>query len=271
MKAERIILHLALLAGGFVMVLPLVWMVLTSLKTFAETMQTPPVLFPAVWQFGNYAQVFEKTNFFRYLLNTVIVTGVKTTGQLLFCSMAAFAFATMRFPFKGALFLTMLSVMMLPHQLALVPTFLLMKQLNWLNTYQALIVPGLASAFGVFLLRQFFMSVPREIGEAAKIDGCSYGGIYWNIYIRLSKPGLVSLAIFVIIAAWNDFLNPLILTSSDSMRMLSIAVASFVGEFATDYPLMMAAATMAVTPLIVMFVLLQRYFIQGIALTGLKG
>jgi multiple sugar transport system permease protein len=177
----------------------------------------------------------------------------------------------MRFPLKNVLFLTILSVMMLPHQLALVPTFLLMKQLNWLNSYQALIVPGLASAFGIFLLRQFFLSIPKEIGEAAKIDGCSYPAIYWHFYLRLSKPGLVSLAIFVIIASWNDFMNPLILTSSDNMRVLSLAVASFVGEFTTDYPLMMAAATMAVAPLIAVFVVLQRYFIEGIALTGLKG
>lgn len=271
MKVQRIAVHAVLLTGGLVMALPLVWMVLTSLKTFAESMQAPPVLFPKVWQIGNYARVFEKTKFVRYILNTFLMTGVRTSGQLLLCSMAAFAFATMRFPLKNVLFMTMLSVMMLPHQLALVPTFLLMKHLGWLNSYQALIVPGLASAFGVFLLRQFFMSIPMEIGEAAKIDGCSYPQIYWHFYLKLSRPGLVSLAIFVIIAAWNDFMNPLILTSTDSMRVLSLAVASFVGEFATDYPLMMAAATMAVAPLIVMFVLLQRYFIQGIALTGLKG
>ncbi|MDD9265610.1 carbohydrate ABC transporter permease [Paenibacillus sp. GCM10023248] len=270
MKDDRLLTHLGLLAGALLMVLPFLWMALTSVKTFAESMHAPPTLFPAVWQFANYIKVFQTTDLLRYLGNTVLVTVVKTAGQLLFCSMAAFAFATLRFPWKNTLFLLMLSVMMLPHQLTLVPTFLLIKQLGWLNTYQALIVPGLASAFGIFLLRQFFLSLPAEIGEAAKVDGFSYPRIYWSIYMALSRPGLVSLAIFVIIASWNDFLNPLVLTSSDQMRLLSLGVASFVGEFATDYPLMMAAACIAVLPLIVIFMVLQRYFIQGIALTGVK-
>lgn len=270
MKLGRFLLHGGLLLGVIVMATPLLWMGLTSVKTFAESMQAPPTIFPAVWQFANYERVLQKTEFLRYFSNTLFVTVVKTVGQLLFCSMAAFAFATMRFPWKNTLFLLILSVMMLPHQLALLPTFILMKQLGWLNTYQALIVPGLASGFGIFLLRQFFLSLPVEIGEAAKMDGASYPRIYWSLYMSLSKPGLISLSIFVIIASWNDFLNPLILTSSDKMRMLSLGVASFVGEFATDYPLMMAAACIAVLPLIVMFILLQRYFIQGIALTGVK-
>lgn len=270
-QSRHILTHGLLAAGACLMALPLLWMALTSLKTFAESMQAPPTLFPSRWQFSNYGKVLEETAFIRYFGNTVLVTAVKTSGQLLFCSMAAFAFAALRFPWKRTLFVLILSVMMMPHQLSLVPIFLLMKQLGWLDTYQALIVPGLASAFGIFLLRQFFLSLPAEIGEAAKIDGASYPRIYWSFYMALSRPGLISLAIFVIIASWNDFLNPLILTNSDDMRLLSLAVASFVGEFATDYPLMMAAACISILPLILMFVLLQRYFIQGIALTGMKG
>lgn len=252
------------------MSMPFLWMVLTSLKTFAESMQAPPTLLPKTWQIQNYAKVFEETAYFQYFWNTVLVTVLKTTGQLLLCSMAAFAFATMRFPGKNVLFLLLLSVMMLPHQISLIPLFLVIKELGWLDHYQALVIPGLASAFGIFLLRQFFMSIPPELGEAAKIDGASYFRIYTRLYMPLSGPGIISLAIFVVIASWNDFLNPLVLTSSDDMRLLSLAVASFVGEYATDYPLMMAAACITVLPLIVVFATLQRYFIQGIALTGMK-
>ncbi|MFC4103367.1 carbohydrate ABC transporter permease [Paenibacillus xanthanilyticus] len=269
-RLYRLLIHAVLAAGALLMALPFLWMVLTSLKTFAESMQAPPTLIPAAWQFGNYAKVFEETDFLRYFGNTLLLTVVKTAGQLLFCSMAAFAFATMRFPGRNALFLLLLSVMMLPHQISLIPTFLLVKELHWLDTYYALTVPGLASAFGIFLLRQFFLSIPAELGEAARVDGASFPRIYARVYLPLSAPGLLSLSIFVVMAAWNDFLNPLVMTSSDEMRTLSLAVASFVGEFSTDYPLMMAAACMAVLPLIVLFAALQRYFIQGIALTGMK-
>ncbi|MFC4776881.1 carbohydrate ABC transporter permease [Paenibacillus sp. GCM10023252] len=270
MKLHRLILHLFFLLGALVMVFPFLWMLDTSVKTFAESMQTPPKLLPEQWQWGNYADVFEQTNYIRYYLNTLFVTLVKTGGQLLLCSLAAFAFATMTFPGKRSLFILILSKMMIPQQIILIPTFVLMKHLGWLDTYYALIVPGLASAFGIFLLRQFFLSLPKELGEAAQIDGSSYFRIYWEMYLPLSRPGLTALAIFVILASWNDFMWPLIFTSSDGMRVLSLAVASFVGEFSTEYPLMMAAACMAIAPLILLFTLFQRYFVAGIALSGMK-
>ncbi|MGX4587296.1 carbohydrate ABC transporter permease [Paenibacillus chitinolyticus] len=266
----KIVLHAVLIAGAAIMLLPFLWMLDTSLKTFAESMQAPPVLIPEKPRFDNYLEVFRETRFSRYYLNTLMVTAVKTAGQLLFCSLAAYAFATMSFPGKRVLFLLILSNMMIPQQIILIPAFVVMKQLGWLDTYYALIVPGLASAFGIFLLRQFFMSIPKEIGEAARIDGSSFFRIYRSIYLPLAKPGLAALAIFVIMASWNDFIWPLLFTSSDEMRVLSLAVSSFVGEFSTEYPFMMAAACMAVLPLLLLFLFFQKYFVQGIALTGIK-
>ncbi|WP_409344262.1 carbohydrate ABC transporter permease [Paenibacillus sp. MBLB4367] len=183
----------------------------------------------------------------------------------------AYAIATMYFPGKNIIFLLILSVMMIPSQIILIPMYIIMRDLDWLNTYQALIVPGIASAFGIFLLRQFFMSTPREINEAARIDGCSFFMIYWRIFLPLSVPALVSLSIFVLMASWNDFIWPLILTNTTEMHVLSIAISSFVYEYGADFPSMMAAACLSVLPLITAFLFLQRYFIEGIAMTGVKG
>ncbi|PWW03176.1 carbohydrate ABC transporter membrane protein 2 (CUT1 family) [Paenibacillus cellulosilyticus] len=268
--ASKITLHIVLIAGAFLMFVPFLWMFDTALKTFEESMLTPPKLLPDVIQWSNFVEVFVKTDYIRYYFNTIAVALSKTVGQLFFCSLAAFAFATMSFPGKNTLFFIILSNMMVPSQIVIIPTFVLMKEFGWLDSYNALIVPGLASAFGIFLLRQFFLSIPRELGEAAQIDGSSYFRIYWSLYLPLSRSGLTALAIFVLIASWNDFIWPLILTNSDEMRVLSLAVASFVGEFSTEYPLMMAAAFMALLPLVVLFLLLQRFFIEGIALTGMK-
>lgn len=269
-RLRQLVVHAILIAGAFLMFVPFLWMLDTALKSFPESMMTPPKLLPEVLHWSNFKEVFVQTDYVRYYFNTTIVALAKTAGQLFFCSLAAFAFATMSFPGKNGLFILILSNMMVPSQIVIIPTFILMKHLGWLDSYNALIIPGVASAFGIFLLRQFFLSIPRELGEAAQIDGSSYFRIYWQLYLPLSRSGLVALAIFVLIASWNDFIWPLILTNSEEMRVLSLAVASFVGEFSTEYPLMMAAAFMALLPLIVIFLLLQRFFIEGIALTGIK-
>lgn len=253
------------------MVAPFLWMVLTSFKTLPESLKVPPEIFPGSWQFENFTKVWGKNNFGRYYLNSIFVTVARTAGQLLLCSLAAFAFARLRFPGKNLLFLGMLSVLMVPSQVVLIPNFILMQQFRWLDTFYALIVPGIFSAFGTFLLRQFFMGLPKDLDEAAKIDGCSLFGIYWRIYLPLAKPALVALAIFTILAAWNDFFFPLIMTSSDSMRVLPVGIANFQGQYTTDYPLLMAGALLATLPMILMFIFLQRYFIEGIAMTGTKG
>ncbi|TJY44029.1 carbohydrate ABC transporter permease [Cohnella pontilimi] len=270
-RSGHLWVHAVLLLGSVFMVVPFLWMLSTSLKTYAESMQVPPVWIPSDWHFDNYSKVLETVNFTRYYWNTFFMTAGRTIGQLLLCSLAAYAFACLRFPGKSIIFVAMLSVLMIPSQVVMIPSFVIMRNLDWLDTFYVLIIPGIFSAFGTFLLRQFFMGLPKELEEAAKIDGSSYFGIYWRIYLPLSSSALVSLAIFTILASWNDLQWPLIMTSEESMRVLSIGISSFQGQHATDYPLLMAAAVMATIPIILIFIFFQRYFIEGIAMSGIKG
>ncbi|MGE7823077.1 carbohydrate ABC transporter permease [Paenibacillus sp. NPDC093718] len=270
-KASRLAVHILLAVGALLMIMPFLWMISTSFKSFADSMSVPPQWLPVEWHPDNYLRVIQTIDFGTYYLNTVIVTVGRTAGQLILCSLAAYAFASLRFPFKNAIFLALLAVLMVPSQVVMIPSFVIMREFNWLDTFYVLIVPGIFSAFGTFLLRQFFMTLPKDLEEAAKIDGCSYFRIYWNIYLPLSKAALVSLAIFTILASWNDLLWPLIMTSSEEMRVLSIGISSFQGQHSTDYPLLMAGALMATLPIIILFIFLQRYFIEGIAMNGIKG
>ncbi|WP_339266335.1 carbohydrate ABC transporter permease [Paenibacillus sp. FSL K6-1330] len=270
-KASRLAVHILLAVGALLMIMPFLWMISTSFKSFADSMSVPPKWLPVEWHPDNYLRVIQTIDFGTYYLNTIIVTVGRTAGQLILCSLAAYAFASLRFPFKNAIFLALLAVLMVPSQVVMIPSFVIMREFNWLDTFYVLIVPGIFSAFGTFLLRQFFMTLPKDLEEAAKIDGCSYFRIYWNIYLPLSKAALVSLAIFTILASWNDLLWPLIMTSSEEMRVLSIGISSFQGQHSTDYPLLMAGALMATLPIIVLFIFLQRYFIEGIAMNGIKG
>lgn len=270
-KKKNWIVHLILIVGAIVMVTPFFWMVSTSLKSFAESMKVPPNLVPSVLHLENFANVIEKINFTRYYVNTIAITVGRTVGQLLLCSLAAFAFARLRFPGNNVIFVGILSVLMVPSQVVLIPSFVLMRELNWIDTFYALIVPGIFSAFGTFLMRQFFLTIPKDLDEAAKVDGSSLFGIYWRIFLPLARSALISLAIITVLAAWNDLLWPLTMTSSDEMRVLSIGISSFQGQHGTDYPLLMAGALMATLPMILMFILLQRYFIEGIAVSGIKG
>lgn len=270
-KASRLAVHILLAVGALLMIMPFLWMISTSFKSFTDSMSVPPKWLPVEWHPDNYLRVIQTIDFGTYYLNTVIVTVGRTAGQLILCSLAAYAFASLRFPFKNAIFLALLAVLMVPSQVVMIPSFVIMREFNWLDTFYVLIVPGIFSAFGTFLLRQFFMTLPKDLEEAAKIDGCSYFRIYWNIYLPLSKAALVSLAIFTILASWNDLLWPLIMTSSEEMRVLSIGISSFQGQHSTDYPLLMAGALMATLPIIILFIFLQRYFIEGIAMNGIKG
>jgi multiple sugar transport system permease protein len=230
----------------------------------------PPSIIPKEWKFENYLKVFESVDFLKYYLNTIILTLGRTLAQLFLCSLAAFAFARLRFRGKNILFIAILSVLMVPPQVILIPNYAILTQLGWIDTFAALIVPGMFSAFGVFLLRQFFMGIPKELDEAATIDGCSFFGIYWRIILPNSTPALMALGIFTILASWNDFLWPLVMTSSESMRVLSVGIASFQGQYSTNYPLLMAGAVMSTIPMLIMFIFLQKHLIAGIALGGIR-
>ncbi|MEC0241624.1 carbohydrate ABC transporter permease [Paenibacillus dokdonensis] len=270
-RSRQIAVHILLIVGAVLMIMPFLWMLSTSFKSFGDSMKVPPTLFPNEWHFENYSKVLSTIDFGRYYGNTILVTLGRTIGQLVLCSLAAYSFACLKFPGKNIIFLALLAVLMVPSQVVMIPSFVIMRELNWLDTFYVLIIPGIFSAFGTFLLRQFFMTLPKDLEEAAKIDGCSYFRIYWNIYLPLSKSALVSLAIFTILASWNELLWPLIMTSSEDMRVLSIGISTFQGQHSTDYPLLMAGAVMATLPIIILFIFLQRYFIEGIAMNGIKG
>lgn len=257
---------LAILAGACV--IPFVWMVLTGLKPDSEVMTNPPTWIPSVVKWSNFGRAFSAFPFARFLANTLWVAVAATGLQLVTSTLAAYAFARLRFPGRNVLFLLYLGTLMIPQQVTIVPLFLLMRDLGWVNTFNALILPGAFNAFGVFLLRQFFLTIPHELEEAALMDGAVRLRILWQIIVPLSGPALATLAVFTFVREWNAFLWPLIVTSSPEMRVVSVGLTLFMGQYGTDWNLLMAAATVTVLPTIAVFVLAQRYFVQGIALSG---
>lgn len=270
MKGKNIWIHVVLIIGAVMMVIPFIWMLLTSLKTYAESVHIPPKIFPKDFQWENYKEVFELLPFFKFMFNTIIVTVARTIGQLFLCSLAAYAFARIRFPGRNILFVLVLSVLMVPSQVFLLPQYMIMVKLNWLNTLQAVIVPGLFSAFGTFLLRQFFMGLPKELEEAARLDGCNHFQIYWKIMLPLAKPGLIALGIFTALWSWNELMWPLIVNSSSEKMTLSVGLSSLQGQYLTNYPILMAGSFLAILPMLLLFMFLQKRFIEGIAITGGK-
>lgn len=261
---------------ALIAIVPFLWMLTSSLKTPQETSTFPPSLLPAVPQWHDYADVFTAVPFLTYLRNTVLYSTLVTIGQLLFCSTAAFAFARLKFPGRDILFLLYLATMMIPLSVTLIPSFIMMKGFGWLDTVWAMTIPGmLGSAFGTFLLRQFMLTIPRDLDEAATIDGAGLFRIYWQIILPLTRSALTVLAVLTIMTIWNDFMWPLVMVNSNQVMPLTLGLAIFAGGGGTqeflNVPLAMAAATMAVAPLILIFFFAQRYFVRGIALTGFGG
>ncbi len=271
LKSLKIVsIHIFIYAGALLTVAPFLWMVLTSLKGLGEILAYPPTFLPETFHFDNYVQAFRTASFGRYYLNTFIVAVSCTLGQLMTCSMAAFAFARLRFWGRDALFLLFLGTMMIPGQVTMIPTFIILYWLGWIDTYWALVVPGLASAFGTFLLRQFFLTIPRELEDAAYIDGCSRFGVLWRIILPLSRPALATLAIFIFMYFFNDFLWPLIVVNSEEMRTVQLGLAVFRDRYLTQWDLLMAGSVTATLPILLIFFVAQKYFIKGITLSGLK-
>ncbi|MEJ8548311.1 carbohydrate ABC transporter permease [Brevibacillus borstelensis] len=269
-KRSKWLIHLLLIIGALFMIGPFLWMILTSLKTLGESTQVPPVIFPESMQWKNYSDVVATLPFTKFYWNTIFTTIIKVVGQVFLCSLAAYAFARIEFPGRNALFVLFLTVLMVPGQVFLLPQFMIMKELGWLNTLTALIVPGLFSAFGTFLLRQFFMSLPKELEEAAMLDGCNHFQIYWRIMLPLARPGLIALAIFVALWSWNDLMWPLIVNSSPDKMPLSAGLASLQGQHTTNFPVLMAGSVLAIWPMIIVFIFLQKHFVEGISLSGSK-
>lgn len=269
-KSNKILVHLLLILGSGIMIFPFIWMVITALKTKTEAIQVPPSILPEVAQWGNFAKIFEIFPFGNFYINTITSTVVITVGQVFLCALAAYAFARLEFPFKNFLFLLLLSILMVPGQTFLIPQYLIVQKLGLLDSIPALFMPGLFSAFGTFLLRQFFMSIPMEVEEAAIIDGASRIKIFFTIILPLSKSALVSLSIFSLLYGWNSLLWPLIVNTSTEKMTLSAGLASLSGQYGTDFPMVMAGSFLACIPLIIIFLIFQKQFIEGIALSGGK-
>lgn len=262
--------HVVLLGGGLIMFAPFAWQLIVSLQTLAESLHVPPKFTPS-WRWANFSDVFATVPLGRQFLNTVVVTVAITAGQLLLCSLAAYAFARLRFPGRGAVFLLFLAVLMVPGELFLLPRYEIMQGLGWLNTLQALIAPGIFGAFGTFLLRQFFMTLPKELDEAARLDGANPLQIYWWIMLPLVRPGLLALGLLTVMWSWSSLLWPLVVNTDPEMMTLSAGLASLRGQFQTNFPILFAGSVVASLPVIVLFVVMQRQLIAGIAFTGSKG
>jgi multiple sugar transport system permease protein len=263
--------HLVLLPIALVMILPLVWMTVTSLQTLDETRHYPPSLVPTSLEFNNYTEVLRRSEFVRWFVNTLLVTLAAVIGNLVFCSLAGYAFARIKFFGRGVVFIAILATLMIPYQVTVIPTFLIIRQLGMIDTLGALILPNLVGAFGIFMLRQFFITLPIELEEAARIDGASRLGILFKIVLPLSGPALATLAVITFLWTWNDFFWPLITIYSADNMTLQLGLATFQGTHATNTNLLMAANVMSVLPMLLLFFVAQRYFIRGIATTGLKG
>ncbi|NED96595.1 carbohydrate ABC transporter permease [Phytoactinopolyspora alkaliphila] len=269
--AGSVITHAVLIAGAVVMVFPFVWQVLTAFKTQAEAVAVPVQVFPSRWEWAVFTEIFDVLPFAEQLRTSAIVALVRTVGQVLLCSLAAYAFARLHFRGRELLFALFLSVLMVPGQLLILPQYELMVSFGLLNTIPALILPGLFSAFGTFLLRQFFLTIPAELEEAALIDGASRLRIYWSVMLPLVRPALAALAVITMMNSWNDLLWPLVVNTDPNVMPISAGLTTLQGQFQTNYPALMAGALLASLPMLLVFLVLQRQFVQGIALTGSKG
>lgn len=269
---SQILLHVVLLASGLFFLLPFIWMISTSLKFNDQLMTTTPRILSWPLDWANYPDALIFGNLLGYVKNSVILVLVNLVGTLLSCSLAAYAFARLRWPGRDFFFLVLLATLMVPAEVTMVPRFLIFHALGWVNTFLPLTVPSfLGAPFFIFLLRQFFASLPRELEDAARIDGASFAGVYRYIILPLSQPALAAVAIFNFQGVWNDFINPLIYLNSNNLKPLSLGLYVFLQENISYWNLLMAASTLMTIPVIVVFFLAQRYFIQGITLTGLKG
>lgn len=270
-RIGRIVSYTVLSIGAVLMLAPFVWMIATSLKPAGEVFRYPPELVGSTIEWKNYLDVLTGSLFLRQLWNTIFISVVTLVGTLVTSTMAGFAFSWMfRFPGKDALFVAVLISIMVPYHVLLVPTFALLRAMQLLDTPWAIILPTIVSPFGIFLMRQFFIGVPKELAEAAKLDGCNPWGIFWRIFLPLSKPALTTLAIFTFVGTWNDFLRPLIFLSSNEEQTLTLGIYAAQGLFATDWPVLMATVTLSLLPVVVMFLAMQDLFVKGVALTGLK-
>ncbi len=270
-RLKTIVIHAVLIIGACVMILPFVWMLLTSFKSVTEsTSMNPFVIFPAKWRIENYMEVIKQNNFFMLYFNTFAMMAVRVVCSVGFSAMAAYAFARLKFPGKNLLFGLVLFQMMVPTQIFIIPQYLMVDKLGLRNTIFALSFPGLVSAFGTFLLRQFFAGLPKELEEAAILDGCNIGQTFAKIMLPLVKSGLIALSIFTALFAFKDLMWPLIINSDPDAATLSSALAKIQSGYSVNYPDLMAASVLAIWPMLLIYAIFQKQFIEGISTSGGK-
>lgn len=269
-KQSNWLIHVILIIGCIIMIFPFLWMLLTALKTYTEATRIPPTLFPEVLNVSNFPKAFAAQPFVKMYINTFLMILFRVLFALVFSSLAGYAFAKLEFPLKKLCFSIVLVQLMLPGQIFILPQYSMMAKLGLLDTVAALVFPGIVSAFGVFFLRQFYMGLPNELCEAAYLDGCNQGKIFWKIMLPLTKTPMMALAVFTAIFAWSDLMWPLIVNMSVDKMPLAAGIASMKGQFFTDYPLLMAASFIAMIPMLVLYLFFQKQFVEGIAMTGSK-
>lgn len=272
---SKAVSYTVLLMGAITMIGPFLWMIATSLKTpdevFSFQKEWWKEWIPLTFHWQNYIDTWYVVPFAKFYLNSIFVTAAITLGQVVTSAMAAYAFARLQFPGRDKLFFGYLATMMVPGTVTMIPVFILLRYLGWIDSYKALVLPGIFTAYGTFMLRQFFLTLPKELEDAAKIDGCSYLGIFWKIILPLSKPALATLTTFTFMGAWMNFMWPLIVINSHEKYTLPVGLSYFQSLHGTDWTLLMAASVMAILPILLLFIFNQRFFVEGIKLTGIKG
>lgn len=266
----RIIFYLVLIVGAFMMLMPFIWMFSTSFKSGTATMVMPPEFIPKNPTLENYRKVIEMFPMLTFLRNSILVSVLTTLGQMVLSAMAAYAFARMQFRGRDKLFLLYLATMMVPAQVTMIPQFVLMKNIGWLDTYQALIIPNMFSVFGTFLLRQGMLGIPKELEEAAFMDGANHYTVFSKVCMPLVKPTLATLGIFTFMQSWNNYLWPLIVVNSRELATLPLGLSLLQGRWATDWNLLMAGSVISVIPILIVYLFAQKYFIQGMTMSGMK-
>jgi len=268
---RRVLLYIVLILIAVIMVVPFLWMLSTSLKTQYDAVKIPPVWIPDPPQWENYMKLFTEQPMFQFMLNTIKIVFFVVLGQLFFSSLAAYSFARISFKGRNVVFFFYIATLMVPGQVTMIPTYLMFAKAGLTDNHLALILPAFFSAFGVFLLRQFFMSLPRELEEAAEIDGCNPFMTYWRIMLPLVVPAMLTLGVFTLMNTWNDYMGPLIYLSSPEKYTMTLGIAYFKGVYTTQWNLVMAGSIVSVVPILIAYLCAQKYFIEGIAFSGVKG
>ncbi|MDD3334347.1 MAG: carbohydrate ABC transporter permease [Eubacteriales bacterium] len=269
-RRGKIGIHIVLLLGSIIMIFPFIWMILTSFKTQGEAIMIPPIIFPANWNLSNYSEVMRTLPFDALYVNTLLLIFWRVLCASVFSSMAGFAFAKLEFPLKKLFFAIILTQLMLPSQVFIIPQYMILSSMNMLNTIFALVFPGLVSAFGTFFLRQFYLSLPNDLMEAAKLDGCNVMQTFIKVMAPLTKTAVMALAVFTALFAYSDMMWPLIVNMNIDKMTLAAGISSLQGQHSTKYPIMMAGSALAMIPMLILYIAFQRQFIEGIALTGTK-